>query len=68
MKPVTMIEKEVLEVLKVELKDKVPKQVRIVGLGPAYVVEFVDGSRLLSDLLPKEVLDKTFPVIKQMWG
>jgi hypothetical protein len=67
MKPATMIETEVLEILKTEIKDKTPKQVRIVGLGPAYIVEFVDGSRLLSDLLPKEVLDKTFPAIRQMW-
>ena len=68
MKPIKEIEAEALEILKGEFKDKIPVKVSIIGLGPAYFITFEgDSKRLISDLLPKEILDKTFPVIRQMW-
>jgi hypothetical protein len=69
MKPVKEIEAEILAILKKEMKDNLeaPVKVNVVGLGPAYVVTFDDGSRLLSDLLAADIREKTFPTIQQMW-
>jgi hypothetical protein len=52
---------KILLILKGEMKDKNIKEVKIIGIGPAYIVVCEDGQRILSDTLPKEILEKTFP-------
>lgn len=68
MKPVKEIESEILAILNADMAGFVnPVKVNIVGLGPSFVVTFEDDSRLLSGSLTKETLDKTFPIVQQMW-